>query len=228
MLALTERRNAALALAAAAALAAACSRNPEPGKQTGQAPPVGPVHFLEESCCESDLPCQDGVWCTGTETCDCWGECGPGEPPCQHDPDPLDPCIEAGDCVNDRIDPAGTGYGMGHCEWRDVCIHCDDVGDCADGDLCTTEACVATVCTYTPVSCDDGNPCTADSCNSLTGCVNTLLPGCCDDDTDCNDPLFCNGVETCNELTGLCVPGSDPCAGGGGIVCATSATCNEA
>ncbi len=33
----------------------------------------------------------------------------------------------------------------------------------------------------------------------------------CDDDTDCDDGLFCNGVETCVDL--YCQSGSDPCPG---------------
>jgi thermitase len=34
----------------------------------------------------------------------------------------------------------------------------------------------------------------------------------CDSDSDCNDWLFCNGVETC-DADGACQPGSDPCPG---------------
>lgn len=39
----------------------------------------------------------------------------------------------------------------------------------------------------------------------------------CDDNLDCADGLFCNGVETCNLGTGKCEPGTDPCEEG--LVC---------
>ena len=33
----------------------------------------------------------------------------------------------------------------------------------------------------------------------------------CDEDTDCDDGLFCNGPETCDQQTGECVDGTAPC-----------------
>jgi len=41
----------------------------------------------------------------------------------------------------------------------------------------------------------------------------------CTIDADCDDGLFCNGVETCNAATGKCQSGSDPCR--------VSETCND-
>lgn len=82
------------------------------------------------------------------------------------------------------------------------------------------------------VDCDDGNPCTFDICTFPSGqpaaagfCENTAVPngsdgawgssscpqnfglGC----GGCNDGLYCNGVETCQN--GVCTDGPDPCPG---------------
>ncbi len=45
--------------------------------------------------------------------------------------------------------------------------------------------------------------------------------GGCLADSDCDDGLFCNGLETCNVATGSCIAGSPPCIG-------ISDRCNEA
>jgi hypothetical protein len=111
---------------------------------------------------------------------------------------------------------------------------CNDDGDCADTDLCTTnERCLAShVCASIPRDCADGNDCTADGCNPTTGCVFPPAPGSCDDgdscttDDTCNagtcagatvqcmDGDYCDGAETCTE--GTCVEGSTlPCTPGG-------------
>jgi Ca2+-binding RTX toxin-like protein len=50
-----------------------------------------------------------------------------------------------------------------------------------------------------------------------TGCPFTPRPQ-CNSDSDCNDDVFCDGVETCN-ADGVCVEGTSPCAEG--------ETCNE-
>ncbi|HKQ46700.1 MAG TPA: hypothetical protein VJZ71_01375 [Phycisphaerae bacterium] len=90
---------------------------------------------------------------------------------------------------------------------------CDIFPDCGGSTDCNTndvpDECEMDVC-------DDGDPCTADSCNS-GACVHTPIPGCCNDSTDCDDGLFCNGEETC--VGGVCVDGPDPCPPG--------TTCNE-
>jgi cysteine-rich repeat protein len=69
-------------------------------------------------------------------------------------------------------------------------------------------------------------------CDVVTGAVDTTPaltapPVCvaCAADADCDDGLFCNGVETCNIGTSQCVAGAgDPCVGG--AVC--NDVCNEA
>lgn len=49
--------------------------------------------------------------------------------------------------------------------------------------------------------CDDCNDCTADSCDAVTGnCVYDPVPNC----TECDDDLFCNGIDKCDE-SGNCL-----------------------
>ncbi|UJR85242.1 hypothetical protein [Sandaracinus amylolyticus] len=55
--------------------------------------------------------------------------------------------------------------------------------------------------------CDDGNVCTNDVCNPSIGCVNTPVPGSCDDD------VLCNGADSCAEGTCSVHDGVDPCPG---------------
>ncbi len=81
---------------------------------------------------------------------------------------------------------------------------CQVDGDCDDGLWCNgPETCVNNECVPgIAIDCDDGIDCTIDSCNEQEDrCDNTP------DDSLCNDGLFCNGVETCDILTG-CEPGT--------------------
>lgn len=49
--------------------------------------------------------------------------------------------------------------------------------------------------------CDDASPCTTDTCTNNV-CIYTPI--------QCDDGLFCNGLETCNESTGQCQGGAAP------------------
>ncbi len=69
---------------------------------------------------------------------------------------------------------------------------CRSAADCNDGNSCTTDACVAGACVFTPVTtpqaCDDGNPCSwGDACQAGT----------------------CRGQDTLVVLTGSQVPASE-------------------
>jgi hypothetical protein len=185
---LVERTGGVVPLALAVLLAAACSPGPAPPSGGPETEPAGPLLFFEESCCEDDLECQDGNWCNGIETCDCWGECGPGEPPCLH---PLgDPCLDYGSpaCQIDRIDPPGAGYGMGHCNVINTCECVDDV-DCDDGLWCNgVEECISGRCTAGAARCagrcEICNEAT-DSCDPLIGGLCGVVEDCCGDPGDC-------------------------------------------
>ena len=161
--------------------------------------------------CVVDADCDDGAYCNGVETC-ADGVCVDG---------PGDPCA-AGEICN---------------EATDVCDDCVVDADCYDGIFCNgVETCVAGVCVDGP-----GDPCVFLGlvCDEeYTGCVGCLADADCADgqvcdaalnicvaasectaDVDCDDTLFCTGVETCVE--GACVDGpGDPCEAG--------ETCDEA
>lgn len=158
--------------------------------------------------CVVDADCDDGAFCNGAESC------------------------ADGTCVYRTAPCTGTQTCD---EDTDACVTaCDDAGDCGDDDLCTTDACVNGACTNDPVVCaDDGAFCNGTaSCDAATGacvssgdpCAATAdTPTCnedadacetaplCTADADCDDGLFCNGVEVCDARTRSCVAGTRPC-----------------
>ena len=90
---------------------------------------------------------------------------------------------------------------------------CDD-GNASSGDCCSSS------CQYESngSSCTDGNICTvSDSCNGVGRC----LPG---SDLNCDNSLFCDGVESCSPFSG-CQSGTPPLVSDG-IAC-TADSCNE-
>ncbi len=185
------------------------TETPAPSNEDRFREGVGTVAFSEkDDCCTpgEHLECQDGIWCNGEESCDCWGSCEVGPPV---NCDDGDFCTNDY-CINDRIDPPGS-YGEGHCEHRCVvsdicpCDDCERHSDCDDGNACTEDLCDfgEGVCMYNDRNCNDDNLCTEDSCDIITGCVNDWIDGCCIVDGDCNDLLACT-TDDCDELTNTC------------------------
>jgi len=188
--------------------------------------------FFNEDCCTpgEHLACQDGIWCNGEEQCDCWGSCEVGPPV---NCDDGDHCTEDA-CIDDRIDPAGEGYGLGHC--RHICVpsitcicpECRYPSDCDDGNECTIDDCNEDgVCVYSDVNCDDGDVCTTETCNPAAGCVYTPVPDCCLSDDDCDDGITCTD-DVCDTDSHLCMYNlmDGYCLIGG--VCYTDGTLNPA
>jgi hypothetical protein len=152
------------------------------GCQAGTPPATDDgVACTDDSCDEvndvvvnapNNASCDDGAFCTGTETCNALLGCQAGTNPCG-----VLTCDEVGD----------------------VCTGCAVDADCEDGAFCNgTATCVATICVPgTPPTIDDGVTCTADSCDEVNDVVvnapNNAL---------CTDPLFCNGTETCDAVLG--------------------------
>jgi hypothetical protein len=68
---------------------------------------------------------------------------------------------------------------------------CTLPSECDDGDPCTTDACTAGACTFTPVSCDDGDGCTDDACAG-GACQSTART--CDDGLDCTADACVGGA----------------------------------
>ncbi len=111
-----------------------------------------------------------------------------------------DICYDGNPCTRD-ICVLGSANGD--------CNFAPRVGPCDDGDACTAdEICNEDgMCSGSLVNCDDNNPCTTDSCNSTTGCVNTMADGApCETGNLCTNDICAGGV----------------CTVGGQVTCRTS------
>ena len=169
------------------------------------------------SCTLNDF-CLSGVCITGQlRNCD------------DGDPCTLDSCDEIQGCVHEAFscddenectdDICFDDRGVPACEYvmLDAGIPCN-----SDGNDCTRNICDGSgACTHPPTDlgsmCDDENACTeSDLCDGLGQCIGTPI--------DCDDGLFCNGMETCNENYG-CQNGDSPELSDG-MNC-TIDTCNE-
>ena len=123
------------------------------------------VPFVIANDCVQDSDCDDGFWCTGTETCnETFGACVLGTSPCEsglvcdEDNDTCVECLGDGDCDDglwctgaETCDEmagaciAGTspcGSGLVCDEDNDTCVECLTDGDCALGYECVDSVCV--------------------------------------------------------------------------------------
>ncbi|MEL6181841.1 MAG: hypothetical protein AAFS10_22970, partial [Myxococcota bacterium] len=157
------------------------------------------------------VACDDGNACTTNDRCSnrmCAGV----------DTSAVD-CNDGNVCTDDRCEPVGG------------CISTPNTAACDDGNACTTnDRCSNRMCAgvdTSAVDCNDGNVCTDDSCNAVSGCVNTFNVAPCD------DGVFCNGEDSCAQ--GSCrVHGGDPCGsqvcveeGEQCVECVTDGDCPE-
>ncbi len=198
------------------------------------------VHTPENSACD------DGLFCTGLETCGPAG-CQPGLPPCasgslcDEEGNGCPSCLSDEDCVSELF-----CNGIGHCidnacvftppscddgidctndrcnPETDACEHTLDNSRCTNGAFCDgVETCTLQGCVPgTPVDCNDGIACTLDACNEAKDlCTHTPQ------DNACNDGLFCNGTEVCHPTQG-CQPGVPPNCND--LLGCTIDTCDEA
>jgi hypothetical protein len=144
--------------------------------------------------------CDDGLFCTQTDTCNGSGTCAGAGNPCPGDdagPSCNDSCDEGGDDCT-APDSGGTA--------------CDDTLFCTQTDTCDGSG----ACNGSGDPCSGGPEC-ADSCNEgADNCFDPVSTPCTD------DGQFCNGAEVCNGA-GTCAGAGDPCTGGS--QCAD--TCNE-
>lgn len=154
----------------------------------------------------SNNPCDDGLFCNGTETC----------------------TVEEGEAVCADGDAVACDAGDVCDEDTDECITPDDpcdALDCDDSDECTDDSCVDGACVNdnNTAACDDGDACTeGDVCSDGT-CAGTAMD--CDDGEACtddtcadgvcvNDDIVCDAGETC--VDGVCT-----------AVCAVDADCDD-
>ena len=156
---------------------------------------------------------------------------------CADDPCPGDAggacCLAGGNCAfttETACNDLGGGWNAGLSCGEANCSECDDNQDCNDGDLCTLDICDGGICVHEPDTTfcpDDNNPCTIDVC-MLSQCnyfdvvcddndlctddvCNTDNGQCVFTPVNCDDGMYCNGIETCDPETGDCLDNLDPC-----------------
>jgi len=140
-----------------------------------------------KSACTKDADCDDGIFCNGVESCD----------------------VDTGLCVALSSCPPfldGCVVRGGICdEATDTCLDDPDDAACDDGVFCNgVESCdVATGTCVAIGSC----PLFVDGCVTRGAICDEATDTCLDDPDDaaCDDGIFCNGVESCDAATGLCV-----------------------
>jgi hypothetical protein len=214
--------------------------------------------------CTADKDCDDGIFCNGIETCNAYAKATGTNPPvmgvCQ-DGIPVD-CNDGIDCTvdscNEEKDTCEHAADNAVCDDGDFCngnevcdpdpivtiatqegssstsgckpgeaVACPDNGLFCDG----TES-----CNEAADSCQSsGNPCTPGItvCNEKTDVCDPV--GGCTVDKDCDDGIYCNGIETCNayaKATGTNPPVTGVCQSGIPVDCndgvdCTVDSCNE-
>ena len=138
--------------------------------------------------------CDDSLLCTQDDAC-LLGKCS----------GTIMVCDDANLCTDDVCIE-----GEGGCKHLANTQPCDDGNACTMDDFCKDSQCGGMV-----IPCGDGNDCTEDSCDPLTGCINSPIEAECDDADLCteNDGCFegecggdaveCDDSEVCT--TDLCV-----------------------
>jgi len=203
-----------------------------------------------DTCTANDVSgtsCNDGQFCTATDTCNGSGTCvGTGDP-CTGGPECNNVCNEGADNCAVSAGTACTDDGNvctnDECNGSGACGHPNNTAPCTDNLYCNgTDTCSGGSC-----SSHGGDPCTggtecADACNEAAdNCFDTAGTSCTDDGNvctndecngsgacghpnntaACDDGVFCNGTDTCSG--GSCGHSGDPCTGG--TECANA--CNE-
>jgi hypothetical protein len=183
--------------------------------------------------CSQDSDCtalEDGDVCNGTLVCAM--DTIPYQ--CVIDPTTVITCLPPSGpdspCLAASCDPMTGQCGL---------LATNNSSPCEDGDLCSLgDTCVEGSCQAgSSVNCNDGNTCTDDSCESAIGCLNTANTAPCSDNNvctnddicdagacqsgmplNCDDGNQCNGLESCEPLTG--------CSAGKPLVCDDGNPCN--
>lgn len=195
-------------------------------------------------------PCGDPTVtdCNLADTCNNQGVCQanlrPNNTPCTDDGNPCNGAerCQAGVCISNNVNPCAGNPNAPNCVQTPtapffLCASCLADDQCNDNNECTSNACVAGACVFTPLPA--GTNCgpldqtistcnLQDTCNGQGACLPNLAPN----GTPCPDADLCNGTETC--LNGLCTPGTAPCTGqlvcdpaDGSCKCTTDAQCSD-
>lgn len=141
---------------------------------------------FEGKCLGNAVVCDDGAWCNGEEVCD----------------------AETGECLTQNVPELDDGVDctLDECdEDDDEVTHTADDLFCDDANQCTLDVCDPVdgcSSTNTEELCDDGELCTVDDTCAEGECVGVAV--------ECDDGLYCNGVESCDDETGECQDGVPP------------------
>jgi hypothetical protein len=154
--------------------------------------------------CAADADCDDGLFCTGQESC-VGGFCVKGPPV-------LCPVGDTVDCTEDVCDETLKG-----CVSQPSDARCDDGQFCNGFETCDpVNGCQPP--SRQPTCNDDGVACTIEVCSeAIKGCAHQP------DNTACDDGKFCTGFEFCDVNLG-CQTSGFPC--NDGIAC-TNDVCDE-
>jgi MYXO-CTERM domain-containing protein len=151
-----------------------------------------PAGGCMHSAVSAGTKCDDGNVCNGISTC-VGTVCSAGT---------ALSCDDGNVCTDDSCVPA-TG-----------CKFVNNVVDCSDNDLCTTnDKCSAGSCKGGAVpNCDDNEACTSDSCDSAKGCQHAAVTdgGNCDDGNDCSTGDKCVAGK-CKASGGTACDDAKPC-----------------
>ena len=177
-----------------------------------------------DTCVADPVPhegnaCNDGDACTANDVCSN-GVCV-GTPIVCDDENPCteDTCDSAAGCVFTPVADGTACHDEFFCNGEETCL----AGECVDGpDPCAFDEFCDEVGDQCLPDCNtNGVPDSYDIAAGTSQDLNTNgVPDECDEcivDADCDDDLFCTGVETC--VAGVCQAGAYPCAPG--------ETCNE-
>lgn len=177
-------------------------------------PPIVDMGAYEYQGCISDLDCDDGLFCNGSEQCVAY-DCLPADPP---DCDDGLTCTE--DSCNELDDRCENVLSAGACLIDDVCYGDGDINPSNECEDCAPST---SSFNWSPRSagsaCGDGTDgeCTnPDSCDGLGNCLSNDIP----DQTPCDDLDHCNVGESC--LAGVCTGGGNVDCSGAGSVCNTA------
>ena len=148
---------------------------------------------LNNAAAAEGFSCDDGHWCTVTDTC-LAGACNGAPRSCASAGDACNTgvCDETLDACtpSPRADGTTCAADATSCT-DDVCIagactHPPNTEPCNDGVACTFgDVCALGVCAGQPYTCDDGLACTTEACTGAGGCTITVASTHCVIDAAC-------------------------------------------
>ena len=178
-------------------------------------------------------PCDDGLFCNGSDTCSD-GACSThAGDPCAGEPECADTCDEIGDTCNEPATTPCTDDGNfctnDVCDGEGWCLHpvnaapCDDGLFCNGADTCLGGACVL----HAGDPCPGGSEC-ADTCDETGDTCNLPAATPCSDDGNACTVSACDGSGTCAATD---LPAGTPCSDDGNVctddVCDGAALCTH-